>query len=71
VRQNRALRLCLLVSLKSDRHCIRCEGLIDRLIVKQVLVLFGPLGKDIPLWLVASRSFPGGLVRCEYALATH
>lgn len=48
-------------------------GLIDRLIVTRVPVLigqgiplFGALEGDIPLKLVASRSFPGGLVQCEY-----
>ncbi len=48
-------------------------GLIDRLIVTRVPVLigqgvplFGALGHDIPLKLVASRSFPGGLVQSEY-----
>ena len=48
-------------------------GLIDRLMVTQVPVLigqgirlFGPLEQDIPLRLVASRSFPGGLVQSEY-----
>ena len=48
-------------------------GLIDRLIVTQVPVLigqgvrlFGALDRDIPMKLVASRSFPGGLVQSEY-----
>ena len=48
-------------------------GLIDRLIVTHVSVLigqgvrlFGALDRDIPMKLVASRSFPGGLVQSEY-----
>lgn len=48
-------------------------GLIDRLIITHVPVLigqgiplFGPLEKDIRFRLIASRSFPGGLVRSEY-----
>jgi dihydrofolate reductase len=50
-------------------------GLIDRLIVTQLPVLigqgiplFGALEKDIRLRLVASRSFPGGLVQSEYGI---
>ncbi len=49
-------------------------GLIDRLIISQLPVLigqgvplFGSLEKDIRLKLVASRTFPGGLVQSEYA----
>lgn len=48
-------------------------GLIDRLIVTQLpvligqgIALFGTLDHDIPLKLVESRSFPGGLVQSEY-----
>ena len=48
-------------------------GLIHRLIITRVPVLigqgiplFGALDRDIPLKLVASRSFPGGLVQSEY-----
>ncbi|MCB0790378.1 MAG: dihydrofolate reductase family protein [Flavobacteriales bacterium] len=48
-------------------------GRIDRLIVTRLPVLigqgiplFGPLEKDIRFKLVASRSFPGGLVQSEY-----
>lgn len=48
-------------------------GLIDRLIVTRLPVLigqgiplFGPLEKDIRLKLIASRSFPGGLVQSEH-----
>jgi len=47
--------------------------LIDRLIISQLPVLigqgvplFGALEKDIRLKLVASRTFPGGLVQSEY-----
>jgi dihydrofolate reductase len=50
-------------------------GLIDRLIVTRLPVLigqgiplFGALEGDIRLKLVASRSFPGGLVQSEYAV---
>jgi len=49
-------------------------GLVDRLILTQLPVLigqgiplFGALDKDIRLKLVASRTFPGGLVQSEYA----
>jgi len=48
-------------------------GLVDRLIITHVPVLigqgiplFGPLDKDIRFKLVASRTFPGGLVQSEY-----
>lgn len=48
-------------------------GLIDRIIVTRLPVLigqgvplFGALQKDIRLKLVASRTFPGGLVQTEY-----
>lgn len=48
-------------------------GLIDRLIITRVpvligqgIALFGALDRDIPLKLLASRSFPGGLVQSEY-----
>lgn len=48
-------------------------GLIDRLIVTHVPVLigqgvrlFGVLDHDLPMKLVESRSFPGGLVQSEY-----
>ncbi|MBL8000326.1 MAG: dihydrofolate reductase family protein [Flavobacteriales bacterium] len=48
-------------------------GLIDRLIVMHVpaligqgIPLFGALERDIPLMLLTSRSFPGGLVQSEY-----
>ena len=48
-------------------------GLIDRLIVTHVPVLvgqgirlFGALEHDVRLKLVASRSFPGGMVQSEY-----
>lgn len=50
-------------------------GLVDRLIVTRLPVLigqgiplFGTLEKDIRLKLVASQSFPGGLVQSEYAV---
>ena len=49
-------------------------GLVDRLILTRLPVLigqgiplFGALEKDIRLKLVASRTFPGGLVQSEYA----
>ncbi len=49
-------------------------GLIDRLILSRLPVLigqgiplFGSLEKDVRLKLVASRTFPGGLVQSEYA----
>lgn len=49
-------------------------GLIDRIIISTLPVLigqgvplFGPLEKDIRLKLVASRTFPGGMVQSEYA----
>lgn len=48
-------------------------GLIDRIIVTRLPVLigqgiplFGALESDIRLKLVASRTFPGGLVQSEY-----
>lgn len=48
-------------------------GLIDRLIITRLPVLigqgiplFGALEKDMPLKLVESRAFPGGLVQSEY-----
>lgn len=53
-------------------------GLIDRLIVTHVPVLigqgvrlFGALERDIPMKLVASRPFPGGLVQSEYVLRSN
>jgi dihydrofolate reductase len=49
-------------------------GLIDRLILSRLPVLigqgvplFGSLDHDIRLKLIASRTFPGGMVQCEYA----
>ena len=50
-------------------------GLVDRMIISRVPVLigagmplFGPVPHDIPLRLVASRTFEGGLVQDEYEL---
>lgn len=51
-------------------------GLIERLIITRVPViigdgipLFGPLGKDVKLRHIATRSFPAGLVQSEYEIA--
>ena len=51
------------------------EGLIDRLIVSRVPVLigsgislFGPLRHDVRLEHVATKVWPGGMVRTEYAV---
>lgn len=48
-------------------------GLINRLIISQLPILigqgiplFGPLNKDIKFKLVASRTYPGGMVQSEY-----
>jgi dihydrofolate reductase len=50
-------------------------GLIDRLVLTRVPVLigegiplFGPLGRDVRLRHLATRSFPSGLVQTEYAV---
>jgi dihydrofolate reductase len=50
-------------------------GLIDRMVISRVAVLigagiplFGPVPRDIPLRLVAARTFRGGLVQTEYEL---
>lgn len=50
-------------------------GQIDRLIISRVPVLigqgislFGPLSHDIRLELVATKEWPGGMVRTEYAV---
>jgi len=51
-------------------------GLVQRLIVTRVPILigsgiplFGPLAKDVRLRHVATRTFAGGLVQTEYAVA--
>ena len=51
-------------------------GLIERLIITRIPViigdgipLFGPLGQDIKLRHIATRSFPAGLVQSEYEIA--
>ena len=51
-------------------------GLIDRLIVTRVPILigegiplFGPVGGDVRLRHVATRTYPGGLVQSEYEVA--
>jgi dihydrofolate reductase len=48
-------------------------GLIQRIIISHLPVLigqgiplFGPLGRDVRLKLVASKVFPGGMVQSEY-----
>jgi dihydrofolate reductase len=48
-------------------------GLVQRLVVTRVPVLigsgipvFGPVDRDVPLRLVASRALPGGAVQSEY-----
>jgi len=48
-------------------------GLIQRLIISRVPVLigkgiplFGATSKDIPLKLISTRSWPSGMVQCEY-----
>jgi dihydrofolate reductase len=52
-------------------------GLIDRMVVTRVPVLigegiplFGPVGRDIKLRHVATRTYGGGLVQSEYEIGT-
>jgi dihydrofolate reductase len=52
-------------------------GLIQRLIITRVPVLigsgrplFGPLGSDLKVRHVATRSYASGLVQSEYAIET-